>query len=375
MTTPTLCVIHEGVGGQSAIAKVAMQSVEAALNAGWKVSVVAHLLDDRLRGEVEWLPLYVPRRFFLLKWLTARRFIEAALGGRTFDVIHGHQPQAASLCDLFTCHFLTRAAQHRQGLEPWGGFRSSLTRIQQLGVLPAENAFYRRWNPRTRLLFCSALLQEEFRRFYPMPPHHEVLENSCPSARRFSKEERRAARHALVGRNWRGPVIGYLGGLNERKGYRHLLRALKDESDLFLLMGGEVTEQLDPTVFMGQGKALGWIADLSQFFAACDVLVVPSAFDPCPLAALDAVAHGVPVIATAGVGNLPTLLKYRAGAAWQPGTPLGPLVQSLTACPDRAREAALRMAAALSEQEQSARLLRIYDEIRQAKLCPATDVS
>lgn len=367
MNTPTLCVIHEGIGRQSAIAKVAMQGVEAALAAGWKVSVVAHLLDERLRGEVEWLRLYVPPRFLLLKWLTARRFILAALNGRRFDVIHGHQPQAASLCDIFTCHFLTRAARDRNALESWKGARSALTRVQQAGILPAEDAFYGHWNPHTRMLFCSALLQEEFRRIYPMPPRHEVLENACPAIHVATPAERAAARRELIGRDWNGPVAGYLGGLNERKGYPALLEALRTEPDLFLLLGGESTEQIAPSLLQGRARTLGWSSNLSRFFAACDVLIVPSAFDPCPLAVLDAVAHGVPVIATSGVGNLPTLLRYGAGREWQPGRPLMPLIRSLTEHPQSVHNAALTMAAALSEQEQTRRLLRIYDEIRLAK--------
>jgi glycosyltransferase involved in cell wall biosynthesis len=367
MSARTLCMIHEGIGQESAIAKVAMQGVKAALSAGWKVSVVAHILDERLRGEVEWLRLYVPPRFFLFKWLTARRFILSALQGRRFDVIHGHQPQIASLCDAFTCHFLTHAARDHHALESWNGCRSAQTRIQQLGVIPVEDAYYRNWNPHTRMLFCSALLQSEFGRLYPMPLHHEVMENACPPIRMASPEERAEARAALVGREWNGLVAGYLGGLNERKGYPALLDALRKEPELFLLLGGESTEQILPEALHGRGRTLGWSANLSRFFAACDVVIVPSAFDPCPLAVLDSVAHGVPVIATSGVGNLPTLLRFGAGLEWQPGTPLMPLIRQLTAHRTTTQTAALTMARALSELQQSARLLQIYNEIRQDK--------
>ena len=37
----TLCMIHEAIGNQNAIAKVAMAGVKIALEAGWKVTVVA----------------------------------------------------------------------------------------------------------------------------------------------------------------------------------------------------------------------------------------------------------------------------------------------------------------------------------------------
>ena len=155
--------------------------------------------------------------------------------------------------------------------------------------------------------------------------------------------------------------------MNERKGYRLLLEALGRESELFLLLAGESTDRIPEAALHGRGRTLGWSARLERFFAACDVVIVPSAFDPCPLAVLDAVAHGVPVIATVGVGNLPTLLRFGAGVEWQQGTPLVPCIQRLTQRRDATTEAALAMARALSEQEQTARLVRIYDEIRQAK--------
>jgi len=365
MSAPTLCIIHEGVGNQSAIAKVAFWGARHALRAGWKVSVVANVLDRSLQGDVEWLRLFVPPRIFLLKWLTARHFIQAALGGRAFDVVHAHQPQASSLSDVFTCHFLTRAAHERNCLESRSGWRPALVRAQQRAVLHAEDYFYRRWNQRTRMLFCSELLREEFQRLYPMPERCEVMENACPPMCVPSEPERQAARRRLLGRDWDGgPVLGYLGGLHERKGYRQLLRALEGQRDILLAMGGEFTRGFHAPGLEGHHQTLGWVSDLPTFFAACDVFIVPSAFDPCPLAVFEAAAHGVPVIATSGVGNLPTLLRYTAGAVWEMDTPLAPIVRALAQQRDLFRTGARRMAAELSEESQATRLLHIYDECR-----------
>ena len=361
---PTLCMIHEGVGTTSAIAKVAMDGVLCALQAGWRVSVVAKTLDASLRADVEWLPLVVPPRIYLLKWLTAGYFIRAALGNRVFDVIHAHQPQAAALSDIFTCHYLTRAVYERNGLSSWHGARSALARLQQIAALPAEDRYYRRWNPRTRLLFCSQMLRKEFLRCYPPPPQCEVLDNACPESDIPNETTRRAARAKIVGRDWRGPVLGYMGGLDERKGYRQLLQAMEPEYDIFLLLGGQSTADFSSPRHPGRCKGLGWVTDHAEFFAACDVFIVPSLFDPCPLAVLEAVAHGVPVIATSGVGNLPALLGYGAGAVWDPGTPLGPIVRDLTARRGAFQAGARRMADALSKARQSARLLEIYETTR-----------
>src|SRR5580658_8954815 len=113
MSRPTLCIIHEGIGNYNAIAKIAMTDARLALANGWDVTCVAKRLDEELARQVQWLPLYVPPRLYFYKWVTARRFIRKALGGRTFDVIHAHQPQVADLADVFDCHYLSRMSFER----------------------------------------------------------------------------------------------------------------------------------------------------------------------------------------------------------------------------------------------------------------------
>ena len=169
-----------------------------ALEAGWDVSVVAKFLDESLRDRVTWLPLTVPKHSFFVQWTTARHFIRRALGdrligGRKFDVIHAHQPQVADLSDIFQCHFLTRVACERQCLESRPGLRPKLIRVQQQGVLYAEDRCYRRWNPATRMLFCSDLVRREFARLYGMPPLQDVWVNPCPSIAFASSDARRSA--------------------------------------------------------------------------------------------------------------------------------------------------------------------------------------
>jgi glycosyltransferase involved in cell wall biosynthesis len=363
---PTLCLIHEAVSRDSAIAKVALQQVRTALAAGWNVSVVAKVLDESLREQVTWLPLTVPRRSFFLKWTTARHFIRKAIGGRKFDVIHAHQPQVADLADVFQCHFLTRVAYERKCLEQRRGFRPRLIRLQQQGVLYAEDRRYRRWNPKTHMLFCSELLRQEFARLYGMPPSEEVLVNPCPPINFPTPDQRRAARQKLVG-DFPGVVLGYIGGLQERKGYKRLLAALPGKTDVFLLMAGLYTQGFADPALAGRMKSVGLVNDVAEFYAACDALVVPSHFDPCPLVVFEAAARGTPVIATEGVGNLHNLLENDAGLSWHPQADLAELVRRCAAQRDRFCAGAQRMAQALSEERQGQRLIAVYDEALRRK--------
>jgi glycosyltransferase involved in cell wall biosynthesis len=365
-------LIHEGIGPYNAIARIAQSQVQLALEAGWRVSVVAKFLDPSLHGEVEWLKLYVPPRLLLVQWTTARAFIRAALGGRTFDVIHAHQPQVASLSDVFQCHFLTRVAYERHCLETRSGLGPGIVRAQQQGVLYAEDYFYLHWNPATHMLFCSEYLRQEFGRVYGLPPREEVLVNAVPPMSLPTPDERRAARTAYLGEAPRAQVVGYLGGLDERKGYRPLLKALEQEPDLTLLMGGLYSDSFEPPAALrGRAKGVGLVKDTKSFYDACDVLVVPSHFDPCPLVPFEAAARGVPVIATEGVGNLPTLQEYGAGLEWKREQPLGPVVRQAIAQRAALQDGAGRMSAELSERGQGERVLARYEQVLQEKASPS----
>ena len=370
MKQPTLCVIFEAIGSYNAIGKIAMDGVRVALDAGYKVTVVAQRLDESLHDRVEWLKLYVPPHLFYVKWVTARHFMLKALGGRTFDIVHAHQPQAAFMSDVYDCQFITRVAFERNCFEARPGLKASVMRMQEHGVLRAEDRFYKSWNPRTRMLFCSDLVRREFTRLYGAPPRHEVLYNVMPPMRIPSAEERREARIRFIGHDHSGPVLGYIGGVNERKGYRPLIEGLKGkptDSDVFFLMGGNETAGYEIPALEGRYKTVGLVQDTAAFYAACDVFAVPSYFDPCPLVVFEAAARGLPVIATEGVGNLHALTTHSAGVEWTPGEPLTPVVHALVNDRERYQEGARSMAEAYSYERNEKRLLEIYEDVLREK--------
>lgn len=361
-------MIYDAIApGRGSIPQVALGYVQVALEAGWRVTCVANELDGSIQNEVEWLHLHIPAKGFLVKWLAARRNIGAALGARSFDVTHVHQAQVAALGDVMQCHYLSRVAKERHCLESRRGLQHRRGRAQQQAVVYAEDYYFQRWNPRTRMLFNSALTRQEFARLYGMPPREEVFLCDVPPTDFPSETQRAQARLELVGPNRREVVIGYLGGVDKRKGYHRLVEALRDEKETFLLMGGPGSAGWPIPELSGRFKALGMVSDLARFFAACDVVIVPSLFEPFGLVASEAASSGVPVIATPEVGALPHLLEFGAGALWQPGQNLGALARDVAARRTEFNQGALRMAAAFSTQHQGARLLQIYDEIRDQK--------
>ena len=68
--TGTLCLVYDAIAeGRGSIPQVVLGYVKLALEANWRVTCVANMLDDSIKNHVEWLPLYIPPKSFLVQWL------------------------------------------------------------------------------------------------------------------------------------------------------------------------------------------------------------------------------------------------------------------------------------------------------------------
>jgi glycosyltransferase involved in cell wall biosynthesis len=360
-------MIFEGIGPYSAIGRVSMQGVQLALEAGWEVTVVAKYLDESLRDKVEWLPLYVPPKLFFLQWTTALHFIKKALGNRKFDVIHAHQPQVADLADVFQCHYLTRAAYERRSLTGVRNTHTAIIRAQEQGVLYVEDYFYKHWNPRTHMLYDSHLTSQDFHRLYGVLPREDVRVYSFPKVKFPTERERRLARSKVLGFEPEGLVIGFLGGLHQRKGYRRLINAMAQQEGTFLLMGGQYSDGFEAPELKGRMKSVGLVEDIRQFYYCCDAFAVVSHYEPLGLVSFEAAAHGVPVVSTQEVGATPHLVEYGAGVRWEPEEPFIRAVEQAVAQRDKCQEAALKMEQDLGSDAYGKCILDLYQQILDEK--------
>jgi glycosyltransferase involved in cell wall biosynthesis len=113
-------------------------------------------------------------------------------------------------------------------------------------------------------------------------------------------------------------VIGTAGRLVELKGIEYLLSAASalrhDFPNLRLEIAGSgpLREKLESVASQtGLGdrvKFLGWIDDIQSILPRWDIFVMPSLEEGFPIAALDAMAAGLPVVATR-VGGVPELIE------------------------------------------------------------------
>lgn len=124
-------------------------------------------------------------------------------------------------------------------------------------------------------------------------------------------------------------VVLFLGRLWPEKGIYDLLAAaatLQDRCpDLHLVCGGDgdleqVRLQVQEQGLAGRVSLPGWVdgAEKARLFASASVFVLPSYFEGLPMAVLEAMAWGVPVIASR-VGGVPEALGDDAGLMFPAG--------------------------------------------------------
>jgi glycosyltransferase involved in cell wall biosynthesis len=179
---------------------------------------------------------------------------------------------------------------------------------------------------------------------------------------------RRDEARARLRREWgvddKAVVIGAVGDVIPRKGMLHLVRALpevfrRSPAARMVCVGGpgpgpdylrrvreeaETLEVADRIVFTGTRR------DVPELLSAMDLFVMPSLEECFPLSLLEAMATGLPCVATR-VGGIPECVAdWRTGVLVAPGQS-SPLAEALVGL---ARDAGLRRAMGLAGRDRVA---------------------
>jgi glycosyltransferase involved in cell wall biosynthesis len=109
--------------------------------------------------------------------------------------------------------------------------------------------------------------------------------------------------------------IVFLGYVTQEKGLDDLLKALASDAlrqrpwRLTLVGSGEIARYSEMAAELGIGERthfVGWVdgKDVPPYLRRAQILVLPSLFECLPMSIIEAMAHGLPVVATA-VGSVP----------------------------------------------------------------------
>lgn len=118
-----------------------------------------------------------------------------------------------------------------------------------------------------------------------------------------------------------GPIIGVPGMLRPMKGHTFFLEAvvhlIESNPDLIAAVTGAGSEAferdlrafVDRLGIAANIRFLGVLEDMPSFYRSCDVICVPSRAEPFGRTVIEAMAAGVPVVAT-DVGGIPEIIDH-----------------------------------------------------------------
>jgi glycosyltransferase involved in cell wall biosynthesis len=300
-------------------------------------------------------------------WLASRR--------RPFHVLHAHQALSAALAAVLAkrlrpkSHVVVKVACSGD----WSDFRLAQVR-----------PFYRSRLALLRAVDRFVILNHESAADLRAVGLGEVPARLIPNGvdtNRFTPattEERRAIR-ASLGLCAEEPIALFVGRLERRKGL-----------DLLLTAWAEMIRRpaLPRLLLVGPGNVEGWMAqvrtlglenritflggreDVACLYRAADLFVFPSRSEGCPNAVLEAMASGLPVVATDVAGNREVVGGDRS-IGWlvptgDPGA-LAEVVRMLAGSPDLRQEmsAAARVAAEerFAIHRVGAQYVSLYEEL------------
>jgi glycosyltransferase involved in cell wall biosynthesis len=245
--------------------------------------------------------------FAAVELLLEARRLPRLLGGRRFDIVHSLLFRAHLLGRLAARRIGARAVvnSYRSGAEAAGGW---LRRVDRW-TAPRVTRFHLQ-SARLASDLCQRL-GVDFARCVVIPNGIDLAEADAALATGRAEARRR------LGLFPTDLAVAYLGRLHEEKGVEHLVTAfhglLRAHPASRLLLAGDgpsrrlLETAVDALRLRPFVRFLGTVADPWPLLAGADIFALPSLREGMPNALLEAMAAGLPSVATA-VGAVPEMV-------------------------------------------------------------------
>lgn len=276
-----------------------------------------------------------------LAWLVVHR--------REYQVIHGHQSYAPAVIGAVTKLLLGKPVVVKVST---ADLFSERREVERLGLFPVRRWLLRRID---RFVVVNPSAREEFAELGIEPSRIVHIPNGVrvPGSQALASGAQTQARERL-GVSWRRMVV-FVGRLSLEKGLDVLLDAwplvLRDHPDAHLCLVGDggTFRNVEPDLRRQAARLAieasvhfaGRVKDVTDHLLAADVFVLPSSTEGMSNALLEAMAAGLPIVATGIPGNSDLIRDGDNGVLVEPGDPAA---------------AAAAVSRLLSAPEQAARL-------------------
>ncbi len=181
-------------------------------------------------------------------------------------------------------------------------------------VLAAERAMYS--SPKFKAAICiSQMVKADILRHFEVDPEKLRVIYSGIDTEKFSPDSRGTMRDATRGKYGipaAATVAVFIGSGFERKGLAQFIRALAhpglaSEKIFGLVVGKDKSSKKYEALASQLGIRerivfTGGVTDTRPFYAASDVFVLPTIYEPFGLVCLEAMAAGLPVVTSTGAG-------------------------------------------------------------------------
>ena len=258
--------------------------------------------------------------------------------------------------DVVTVPAVMAAEQARWPERAGRGYRGAAARAKLAPVIRPEVAAVRtieRLQFRPGRYLRTAVVTEQVRddliRVHGVPAERIDVVPPAVDVARFGEAKDGQLRRDLAIEPDRN-VLLFIGHSFERKGLADALAALarcRTDAHLVVVGGGDADAYRREADALGVGRRVhftGSVDSPEDYYAAADLLVLPTRSDPWGIPVIEAMAAGVPVVTTAAAGS--ASIAERAGAAIivparSPGR-LADAIGELLGDPDRRREMGAR---------------------------------
>jgi UDP-glucose:(heptosyl)LPS alpha-1,3-glucosyltransferase len=306
--------LPQGGGGE----RYAVELAKSLRDFGHEVHVFAHRYQP-LEG-IFFHTVEVPVKFSALKnWIFARN-VQLALSGNDFDIVNGlsqiYPQDVYRLGDGIHKHWLN--------VRPSAIFDRLWTKIspRHRVILGIEKKIFSPGNYK-RIIAISNLCKKHATNYYGVPPHlidviycgvdFEIFNSSARNKGSVLRDSLGVGREDVV--------VLFVGMNFARKGLRSLLMAVsqlrnKEKYRVMIVGKGNIYRYKKLAQDLGlNGVAIfcGLQDNMPAFYGSADVFVLPSYYEPFGNVCLEAMACGLPVIATRETGASELILHGRSG--------------------------------------------------------------